>query len=140
MEWNVLRDRGYGHVLNSIREMQGTVEMLSKPWNKKRPMMLEAKPQAPTITMSFGLPISLRSGELRVERLEIMQTRCGEETFHRFQENRQAEGQKEDRVDECSQYFCTMPTIGVTSVGFGLARHLEIALGWGGEYDSFHIL
>lgn len=57
--------------------------------------------------------------------LDETHTRCGEEPLHGLEENREAEGEKEDTVDQGSEDLGAVPSIRIAGVGVGLACELS---------------
>ena len=57
--------------------------------------------------------------------LDETHTRCGEEPLHGLEENREAEGEKEDTVDQGSEDLGAMPAIGVTGIEVSLICELS---------------
>ena len=49
--------------------------------------------------------------------LDETHTRCGEEPLHGLEENREAEGEKEDTVDQGSEDLGAVPAVGVLGGG-----------------------
>ena len=89
--------------------------------------MFEANPREPTKTTKRGFETSVYGTYLNIELGTTVwrHTRCIEEPFYGFEEDREAEGQEENAIDERSENLGSMPTVGITRVGMCLIRELQ---------------
>ena len=76
--------------------------------------MFDNSPRDPTMTTSIGLPTSvIKTSILTDEVMETGRTGSIEEPLYSFHEDREAQRKEKNAIDEGTQDFGSLPTIGV---------------------------